>query len=99
MKPRIRKDLFRAEGFVCRSKETRRGLSGWVASSGATPEAAYANWVTRVEEFRKESKLAQQRFENLRDHDQWVVDADLRGVSKPVAFFRRLLRSAKGEQT
>lgn len=99
MKPRIRKDLFRPEGFLCKSKETRRGISGWVGATGDTPEAAYANWAKRVEEFREESAIAQQRFENLRDFDQWVPDSELRGISKPVAFWRRLLRSVKGEKT
>lgn len=97
MKPRIRKDLFRSEGFLCKSKETRRGISGWVGATGTTPETAYENWSKKAEEFRKESVLAQQRFENLRDFDQWVTNSELR-ISKPVAFWRRLLRSVKGEQ-
>lgn len=98
MKPRIRKDLFRPGVFLCRSKENRRGLTGWITCSGNTPEEAYDRWFERVSEFRRESVIAEQRFKNLMLHDQWVPDAELVGVSRPVAFFRRLLHTVKGGQ-
>lgn len=47
MKPRIRKDLFKTEGFICRSYEPsnwREDLKRPIIGSGDTVEEAYRNW-------------------------------------------------------
>lgn len=97
MKPRIKKDPYRVEGYICRSMEERRGIVGWIKATGDTMEAAYKNWEERVTYFRKESEEAVQRFNNLVQHDQWVTDANLR-ISKPVAFWHSLLSALKGKR-
>lgn len=97
MKPRIKKDPYRVDGYICRSMEEIRGITGWIKATGSSIEEAYKNWEERAEDFRQRSDEATQRFNNLVKHDQWVTDANLR-LSKPIAFWRSLLCAVKGKR-
>lgn len=95
MKPRIRKDLFKTEGFTCRSREgvSWHGGSRFVVGTGDTEAEAYANWQRRLELSIALQGPMEKDFETLKVFQESVYRSFLGPVAR---FFRSITHRREG---
>lgn len=87
VKPKIRKDLFKNQGFNCRSTERAKqtGGSTWVIATGDTMEEAYANWQRR----RELLNVLTEDPARPALYKHWIFESEYRRTLNP---FARLIR-------